>query len=428
MVLDVMRFSLIRDTDLCNISELVYGGSSEIVDQYVVTATDSSYRSFAVVEEQEDLLKDSLKFANYNRSIFSKNNEYNSWLTFLDNKLEYWGIKETVFYPKFLDSIVNRSDLAAMLGIKYVIDSGNRDFHSYEVDETTEKTFIFQESGPVLDKCTGYYSYIINTDEMEQNSTYLITIEANLQDIELIYADFCGNEYDGINSQFINKGNNTWEALVYAPENVKDTVVRIIEVSDDPLEIKNVKLEKVSVIDKLRLVEKTEEDIDVYEVNNTNKLIYIPQYVYGVDSYGESYKDDNFVDVNANDYVLGYDGGMDLSGSNSKVVSIEQHRNSVTAFVSADTNIFLNHSQLAYSGWRAYVDGESTKLYVVNNLIQGVEVPAGNHTVEFRYVPMDLYIGIGMTLSGYLAIAVWIIRENIENKKEKIQRVCEQQI
>jgi uncharacterized membrane protein YfhO len=42
---------------------------------------------------------------------------------------------------------------------------------------------------------------------------------------------------------------------------------------------------------------------------------------------------------------------------------------------------FDNYAQ----GWKAFVDGRETKLFVANGSFKGVRVPPGPHTIEFRY-------------------------------------------
>ena len=52
------------------------------------------------------------------------------------------------------------------------------------------------------------------------------------------------------------------------------------------------------------------------------------------------------------------------------------------------------------TGWRAYVDGNETKIYRTNHDFMGIIVPAGQHKVEFRYAPESFYI------SKYLALVL----------------------
>jgi hypothetical protein len=65
-------------------------------------------------------------------------------------------------------------------------------------------------------------------------------------------------------------------------------------------------------------------------------------------------------------------------------------------------------------GWRASVDGEAARILVVNHVIRGVAVPAGEHHVVFRYEPNSIRIGwivsgaaLVITLGWLAGIAAW---------------------
>ena len=55
-------------------------------------------------------------------------------------------------------------------------------------------------------------------------------------------------------------------------------------------------------------------------------------------------------------------------------------------------------------GWRAYVDGEPAPVLVANHALRAVPVPAGEHTIELRYEPRSLTIGIAISLATVLVL------------------------
>jgi hypothetical protein len=61
-----------------------------------------------------------------------------------------------------------------------------------------------------------------------------------------------------------------------------------------------------------------------------------------------------------------------------------------------------------FSGWGAWVDGSPTAIQEYANVVRAVAVPAGRHRVEFRYRPVSVYWGGGLTALGFL-IAAWAI-------------------
>lgn len=72
-------------------------------------------------------------------------------------------------------------------------------------------------------------------------------------------------------------------------------------------------------------------------------------------------------------------------------VSIRYYRrNAVTLDVDTDRPSVVVLHDLYYPGWEAYVDGKIRPILRTNLLFRGVEVPAGQHTVEFRFRPLSV--------------------------------------
>jgi len=59
-----------------------------------------------------------------------------------------------------------------------------------------------------------------------------------------------------------------------------------------------------------------------------------------------------------------------------------------------------------YPGWRAYVDGQPADIIRTNGIFRGVSVPAGEHTVEFRFEPAPLRLGFGMALACLAGLVI----------------------
>ncbi|MBI2954936.1 MAG: YfhO family protein [Chloroflexi bacterium] len=69
-------------------------------------------------------------------------------------------------------------------------------------------------------------------------------------------------------------------------------------------------------------------------------------------------------------------------------------------------NAFLLLSDSYYPGWKAYVDGQETKIYRANYLFRGVFLPAGSHQVIFRYEPTSFYVGRIVSLATLFFVVV----------------------
>jgi hypothetical protein len=58
----------------------------------------------------------------------------------------------------------------------------------------------------------------------------------------------------------------------------------------------------------------------------------------------------------------------------------------------------------AYPGWQVFVDGRRTNLFSAFTVFRGTAVPAGNHQVTFKYLPLSFLIGMGITLMSLMLI------------------------
>ena len=76
----------------------------------------------------------------------------------------------------------------------------------------------------------------------------------------------------------------------------------------------------------------------------------------------------------------------------------------VSTQASGDGFLFL--SDTYYPGWKAYVDGEEATIYRANYAFRAVPVPAGEHTVVFRFEPESFKWGLRITLGTAGATAV----------------------
>lgn len=63
-----------------------------------------------------------------------------------------------------------------------------------------------------------------------------------------------------------------------------------------------------------------------------------------------------------------------------------------------------------YPGWKAYVDGKPTPIYLAADAFKAVVVPAGTHTIRFEFKPWRVYIGVlvsVLTLLVSVLILLW---------------------
>ena len=160
------------------------------------------------------------------------------------------------------------------------------------------------------------------------------------------------------------------------------------------------RVEKISALDILNRVRADEFDPkDIAFVEDSSLNVDIPDSTAFVKI--ESYKDETItlnVDASGNNFL--FLGDTYFTGE-------------------ADYKLFK-----IPTGWKAYIDGNETKIYRANHDFRGIVVPKGKHKVEFVYLPESFvitkYVSLGLSslaLFGLL-LGVFLMQKK---KKESIE-------
>ena len=85
----------------------------------------------------------------------------------------------------------------------------------------------------------------------------------------------------------------------------------------------------------------------------------------------------------------------------------------------SDQNQFAVFSEIFYKdGWNAYIDGDLKSHYRVNYVLRGLEIPAGKHTIEFKFEPGVIQIGSRISLVSYVLFFIIPISCFFINKRK----------
>ncbi len=79
-------------------------------------------------------------------------------------------------------------------------------------------------------------------------------------------------------------------------------------------------------------------------------------------------------------------------------------------------------SEIYYKdGWNAYIDGKAADYYRANFVLRAMNIPAGNHTIEFKFEPEIVTISRSISLTGSVLLILFIgfaVFVEVRKKKE----------
>ncbi|HMI77546.1 MAG TPA: YfhO family protein, partial [Ferruginibacter sp.] len=89
--------------------------------------------------------------------------------------------------------------------------------------------------------------------------------------------------------------------------------------------------------------------------------------------------------------------------STASIKLIENKNDEISYQFNAASNQFAVFSEIYYPhGWEAYIDGKKTAYCKTNYALRGLAIPAGKHTIEFKFDPVS--VSKGEQISRYTNI------------------------
>jgi len=90
------------------------------------------------------------------------------------------------------------------------------------------------------------------------------------------------------------------------------------------------------------------------------------------------------------------------------VISFEENKIKIKSNSKYDGILVL--TDIFYPGWNATIDGNPTKIFKANGLVRSIIVPAGEHLIEFEYLPISFTMGLIFSLStSIILVSAYII-------------------
>ena len=70
-------------------------------------------------------------------------------------------------------------------------------------------------------------------------------------------------------------------------------------------------------------------------------------------------------------------------------------------------------------GWNSYIDGELVSHFRANYILRAMNIPKGNHTIEFRFEPEIFKIGERISLASSILLIFSLIFVSVRELKLK---------
>lgn len=325
-----------------------------------------------------------------------------------------------------INNILFQNDLLSMLGVRYLIDSSNiiENTGGMIYDSQCRTTPVSNRENLLLDFQEDGTGITTIMNDISADTCYKIQIKIAEDDnpnLTFLAADLYGGDNYDLGTQekhfFITK-DNEYTTYLYS-QNAKlateEIRLRIFARSNT----RHVKVEKceVSVVHPRQVYQYWGEDQNrtkIYENVNAQDILYFPNQISKMENFEDIY--DNYEKYTLDRVAYVNKPDRLLNNTNSKVEVVSRTSNTLTAKVITTEDTYLCFSQNFSKNWSAEIDGKKQNIEMVNGLIMGTEIPAGEHTIVFQY--QDPAYGIGLAITT-LTVLILICSYVIGKLKER---------
>jgi hypothetical protein len=109
------------------------------------------------------------------------------------------------------------------------------------------------------------------------------------------------------------------------------------------------------------------------------------------------------------EYKVNNSPAMDSVGNSSSIKLTEYQPNRLKYESNADAEKLAVFSEIYYpKGWYVSIDGKEVDIVRANYILRAMLIPAGKHTIEFRFDPQSFKITEQIAWSGYILLLVFV--------------------
>lgn len=295
----------------------------------------------------------------------------------------------------------SRNNVLSILGVKYIIDSCDILSRSPVYYENLNEGEIIYEN--VEDRFkVPFVDFLSENVPITCNKLYKIEfyLDSNATSADTLYFDI----YDVIGMDGIDvsvTGDTGYKTIYYyiSDEYDKDSInIRMVAEDEKDYFISNVTITEIAEEGAGEYVPYYEDEkTRIYVNNNAKDILFSTQKVEPIDTGENIYLQHQNYDLLNVSYVTDYQADNEKL-SIAEIEDIDFRTNSISATVSCDNGSFINFSQNYHNGWKAYIDGEKTEVYMVDETIMGIYVPKGKHVIKFSFEMPWLYVCIAVSV------------------------------
>jgi len=152
-----------------------------------------------------------------------------------------------------------------------------------------------------------------------------------------------------------------------------------------------------------------DNEIRIYENKNALPRVFLVPEIKNVESGEETLKILSSTDFDPHHVVLaaGTPSGIfkkEIMGSSVSIVDLQNNKVSIRADMAGRGPLVLTDTY--FPGWKAFIDGEETKIYRANYIHRMIIVPKGEHLVKFIYAPLSFKIGAVFSIGALIGVAL----------------------